>query len=199
MWAEFFGPPGVGKSTTFRALFGQVSLATCTTLGSADSLTDPDWIAFRDHAGAAFRRAMEHNPKGASWRWQNFQRKFAQAIGAAGSRRLVLLDDLLLQRGQSLAAAEGHDVDIERFYQLVPPPTLTVVLRADAETIRARNKHRAAKGGSDLSTESERALEVVNLAMPILQARGFRLLELDAMQPVSANVAAIKAALQEAA
>ena len=201
MWIEFFGPPGVGKSTTRRALATLRSMATPAPLPGWRATMPESWDPFYEHAEAAFQRAMRRNREAAEPRWWSFQRHMARVVGAHRRPELVLLDDGLAQRGQSLAAADGLPADILRYYELMPRPQLLVVLTADADTILRRNRKRALEHGAhyDLSDERYRALDVVALALPILQRRGFNVLHLSALKPAEENARAIADALREAA
>lgn len=169
MWFELFGPPGVGKSTVFAALPpGRVS--TRSVRGKPPKA----WQGWISRTEAAFGQG---DARRAPPRLASFRRKVRQA---AGTRPDTITDDLLAQRGQSMAAAGCSDLEIARYYRTMPELAGVVILLNDADEVRARNRARR----RDLSSETGRALQVVlGFAEPILIARQIPMLVMETRLP----------------
>lgn len=198
-WIEFFGPPGVGKTTIYQSLSGRGVKGPSqipSISGAADRLVaQPQWGAFHDHVIDAFSRCARGLAESRIRTYRSRMERTGQLMEAGG---LWVVDDWLCQRGQSLAASQPAQwADIERFYELIPLPAGIVVLTAEANEIRRRNFHRGRDGKPDLSGEVDQALHVVETAMAILERRGAKLLTVDAMGPKPGSVRLVNAFVRE--
>jgi hypothetical protein len=186
---DVFGPPGVGKTTILRALFA----------GPHDGIYDaklspwrrtkwsPGWAEIWRVSQTSLDRQRPCRRVKKCRGYVRRSLKIAAAVAGRSSRDVALIDGGLCQRGQSLASCGVTDAQLMLFYDAVPFPAGAVVLTAPMEVIAQRNRDR----GRDQTEDVAPGLRSIDVALPILSARGTIVCRLDATAPVAENVARI--------
>jgi hypothetical protein len=186
---DVFGPPGVGKTTIIRALFAEPNIGLYDAKLSPwrGTTWPPEWAP----AWRASQTSLDRlKPCRRVRKCRGYVRrslKIAAAVAARSSRGVALIDGGLCQRGQSLASCGVTDAELAAFYSATPPPAAAIVLQAPMEVIAGRNVSR----GRDQTDDIAPALRSIDVALPILAARGTTICKIDATAPVQDSVSKI--------
>lgn len=115
-------------------------------------------------------------------------RQLRRARAADAISKWCWYSELLAQRGLSLALARpGETRMVQRFYDLMPLPALTVFVLGPPEVLIKRNRKRVVDGKDDRSACVPYLCEITPIAVERLRERGANMLVLDALEPVEAN------------
>jgi MoxR-like ATPase len=163
---EFLGPPGVGKTTTFRALrCGSPAIAPIH-VGMPDLLAD--WPAEALHRGDVMHRYATY-----------------RAARADPRKAVAVLDEHLWQAGLSLWCVVRNDRIVARYFRSLPPAGGVVVMALQADELVSR--HLARQGRTRRPDDAVALLAVCGLAVEVLSTRGLPYLEIDASEPAADN------------
>lgn len=179
---EVMGAPGVGKST----------LCNATWPPSVDWDGQPPPVLWRGFLEVAAKGAELIRPGAGAEDWGRMFEKAARKMGTLARRTggEIYAGVGLAQRGLDLAWRLPAGKTVAPYFLAMPVDAGVVVLRADVDTIIARNRERGlARPSRELSRLAPLLAEPLELAVGILKDRGVRLLELDTRDTVSANVA----------
>lgn len=195
------GPPGIGKTTVFRA--------AC----DARNASNPEFSVRND-----IRRRMLRSPLWSEFAWfvdrvyaevpsgdPVHQRRLAltksaldraRKIAAAEGNGAVLIDQSLCQRGLSLwLSCESHAV-AETYFHLMPAPAAVFYFVAMPQTVKRRNVERSRSGGTDRSGDAGACRSATRTAAAVLEKRGVAVIEINADRPVGESVDSILAAMR---
>lgn len=206
---ELAGAVGSGKSTLAPQLTRLLIEAGVDAIGQSDALAEVAGPRIRltvdVPGGAAF--AVRH-PRlvmlvarqllGAAIDWSHRRRIMGLVLRLGARRRfldarlregrVVVVDEGFVQRMVNVFAWRRGAIStraIERYLRLAPIAETVVVVRADPAVATARARARGlpirveAKPAADAARFLERAGEVIDRAVPLLTARGVRLVEVD--------------------
>jgi hypothetical protein len=174
-WVDVCGPPGVGKSTLCDADWPPRGIAP------ADAFP-PEWGEFVECVDGLLARINTHRSIGAcrSMIDRSF-RKMAAVVARDDSR--VYVQTGFAQRGLGIGwrmTDMGLDIEpLREFYRLMPKSVGVVLLRADVETVQARNVAR----GKDRSF----MVPLMADSMALMAESVSPLLELDTGESVDVN------------
>lgn len=116
------------------------------------------------------------------------ERQYRRAMASDAVGKWHWYDELVAQRGLSLALARRGEFDLaRRYFDLMPYPALLVFVLAPPEVIIERNRRRHwLKGQDDRSDSAEYLSEVTQVALYRAKLWG-KVLVLDATQPAHEN------------
>lgn len=186
------GPPGIGKSTIFRA--------ACNARNSLEPefyrreeirRRNPNsglWAEFGDFIERVYARLpAEHIHQRRLVVTRSALSRARKMEGAPGGA-LALVDQGLCQRGLSLWLSCSGSVVAETYFEIMPVPAAVFHFVADAEIVRSRNAARAVGGGADRSNDVEACYTASLAAVAALKRRGVAVIDIDAECPVGENV-----------
>jgi hypothetical protein len=146
-------------------------------------------LAARDPFVEFLHQTWRHAPVHRRGYLRKTMRYYMQALAADDAGAVRWFDELLAQRGMSVAYTFPGNVGLVRqYFELMPPAWLTVAVMGDAEVIAQRNREREKDDRSDIT---EWGLSATRLAVDTLRERGARVLALDAAVPAAENAARV--------
>jgi hypothetical protein len=185
---ELCGPPGVGKSTILAAY------------GPRQSRPTPIEDRSSDHPFLKFiRRAYQRASRSRRVGYDQTKEAFWHALAADRALGHRVYDELLAQRGLSLALARPEDFDVVRgYFEVMPAPALIVFVGAPLRVLQERNRRRALGNSKkcDRSGQAAYLIEAMNVARYRLITRGVDTMNLDATLPAEENARLLRERLE---
>jgi hypothetical protein len=184
---EFFGAPGVGKSSIIRAV-GAVrdpSQPRLLIVGRLGKKLRPEHVQRSERAFQRLATATGRNAASPFWdRYEGpIRRRYAlvQVYEDQYRRRFALHNEGPAQAGLNLPnSGLALHREFFRYYWLIPAPAAALLVCAQPDDIRQRNHERGLlirhkdRGGKRFSM-----LWMIDIACKIMQARGVRLINID--------------------
>jgi thymidylate kinase len=194
---ELCGPTGAGKSTIYEAI-QQMIVSEGLTDKFCDGYTNeeldgtkidvtPQLEPFIKLLDKTFKEA--YGPR-LEKRAQGTAKAMTKIIRAhrENDSRTMVIDGGLIHRAQGIHRFIPPQ-PVPDYLGLMPTPELTVMVEADLETLKDRNRLRG--GSHDRTFDSERSMVCCDMARKILDYRGARILDIDGRLPAEQNAKTI--------
>ena len=184
-WLDVFGPPGVGKSTLCNPLWGH------REVGWDGKLPPAHWEPFLDEVTNLFGLIRGHPSFVSAVRMNNRSVRKMATVARMHSPKAPYIQTGLVQRGLGFGwrlNQMGADMNlIRRFFELMPVSIGVAHLKADIETIVARNHARrsvAETAHEDRDFMVPLMQEPIRIALEVMRERGIPIIEIDTAEPV---------------
>jgi len=194
---ELCGPTGAGKSTIYEVVQEMVVREGLTDkfcpgytneeLDGTKIDVTPALEPFINLLDKVFKEA--YGPRSGK-RAQGTAKALTKVIKShrENDSRTMIIDGGLVHRAQGLDRMIPPQ-PVSDYLGLMPTPDLVVMVEADLETLKDRNR---ARGGShDRTFDSERSMVCCDMARKILGERGVRILDIDGRLPAEQNATTI--------
>lgn len=199
---ELVGPSGVGKSTIYKHMLKRGGFVKNPVIKNSnmpavnslikDCMKNSERLkTFVDFLDESFADAT--GPR-VLVRKYGVLRALAKVllVGTAekcNNQQWMVVDGGLVHRGQSLARLSPK-ADLDKYFNLMQPPDLTVFISASRETIIERNRSRAEDPNfPDRSEEVDLSISVANLSEKIFLKNGFHCVGLNSESAHPARLA----------
>jgi hypothetical protein len=181
--AELTGPSGVGKSAIYEEMLKLGGFIPNPQIGVYDAVEVINKFPPSERLSnfLSFIRFVQRNSDGPKKdvRIGAIVRALAKMLQAHSAikkqiRPWMIIDGGIIHRGQSIDRLAPH-IPIRRYFEIAPMPGTAVMVTADKEVAKQRNRDRE----EDRSEDTERSFEVHRIAREVLEQRGVRIIDID--------------------
>lgn len=180
-WLDVFGPHGVGKSTTCGMLPKNPVLQPAPPPDEWEQFLACAWWLLDISRGP---RAEKRK------RLMSLITGEMAGVHAMEDPGCYFIHGGFAQQGMAMSYNLEEPWLMARYFELMPVSAGCVVMSADLNTIKYRNRTRT---GRDYGQFAERAMKACDLARGILHRRKVPILEIDATEPPDVNAGRINA------
>jgi len=197
MWAETFGPPGVGKSYLQRAAFRSIQSE------HPRICREPTEEEFAPYVGLSNDVKALHEAHSISNKRRKagprvFTKRLRYVAVAKEMEQMVFFNEALFQSAIAYSLAVNHDMELlQELVDMLPLPDLAIACLAPPQVILDRNRIRALEGGVDRSPNTLDTIPATKLIADTMVRKGVNCITVDTSAPIGETVKLVKERFQQ--